>query len=101
MTGAAEFSTFRHTLAAIPVPVLGMTCEDDPQMSAWISARLWENAASVSDPDQLARVEAAVLDRLDPPLNPQARQPSPVRARITDLRRQRPATASARAGESV
>ena len=38
--GAAEFSTFRRTLAAILRLVLSLTAEDDPQLSAWINARL-------------------------------------------------------------
>ena len=69
LAGAAEFSTFRRTLAAILGPVLGMTGEDDPQLSAWISARLRVTAIPVPDADQLGQIEAAVLDRLDPPLD--------------------------------
>jgi hypothetical protein len=38
--GAAEISTFRRTLAAILLPVLGLDTEDDPKLSAWISTRL-------------------------------------------------------------
>jgi hypothetical protein len=43
----------------------------------------------VPDPDQFGRIETAVLDRLDPPLNLQGRPASPVRERITGLRRNR------------
>jgi hypothetical protein len=40
--GAAEFSTFRRTLAAILRSVLGLDTEDDPKLSAG-SAPTWES----------------------------------------------------------
>lgn len=89
LAGAAEFSTFRRTLAAILSPVLAMSGEDDPQLSEWMSAHLRVIAVPVPDADQLGRIETAVLDRLDPPLNLQGRPPSPVRERLTGLRRNR------------
>jgi hypothetical protein len=93
--GSAEFSTFRRTLAAILRPVLGMTAEDDPQLSAWMLAHMRVLPVPVPDPGQLGRAETAVLDALDPPLNLQGRPSSPVRARLTELRRHRgPGTAS-------
>jgi hypothetical protein len=49
----------------------------------------------VPDADQLGQTEAAVLDRLDPPLNLQGRLPSPVRTRLTELRRHRDSGAAA------
>jgi hypothetical protein len=87
LAGAAEFSTFRRTLAAILGPGLGMTSEDDPQLSAWISARLRVIAIPVSDADKLGGTESGVLDALDPPFNLQGRPPSLVRTRLTELRR--------------
>lgn len=89
LVGAAEFSTFRKTLAAILGPVLCMTDQDETRLSAWMSAHLRVITAPVTDPDQLGTVEAAVLDSLDPPLNLQGRPPSQLRARLTELRRQR------------
>jgi hypothetical protein len=89
LAGAAEFSTFRRTLAAILGTVLGMTGEDDPQLSTWIDAHLRIIAAPVPDPDQLGHIETTVLERLDPPLNLQGRQRSPVRRQLTALRRSR------------
>jgi hypothetical protein len=87
--GAAEFSTFRRTLAAILRPVLGLDTEDDPKLSAWISTRLGVNPVPVPDPDRLAEAETAVLDLLDPPLNLRGRPPTPIRARLAELRRGR------------
>jgi hypothetical protein len=87
--GAAEFSTFRRTLAAILRPVLGLDTEDDPKLSAWISTHLGVNAVPVPDPDRLAETETAVLDLLDPPLNLRGRPPTAIRARLAELRRDR------------
>jgi hypothetical protein len=87
--GAAEFSTFRRTLAAILTPVLGMTGEDDPQLSRWISEHLRVNAVPRLDTDRLGQAEATVLNALDPPLNLQGRPPSSIRTRLTELRRHR------------
>jgi hypothetical protein len=75
--GAAEFSTFRWTLAAILRPVLGLDTEDDPKLSAWISTHLGVNTVPVPDPDRLAEAETAVLDQLDPPPNLRGRSPTP------------------------
>jgi hypothetical protein len=95
--GAAEFSTFRRTLAAILRPVLGLDTEDDPKLSAWISTHLGVNAVPVPDPDRLAEVETAVLDLLDPPLNLRGRPPTAIRARLAELRRDRRADLAGRA----
>jgi hypothetical protein len=87
--GAAEFSTFRRTLAAILRPVLRLDGEDDPRLSAWINARLRVIAVAVPDADHLGDIETAVLGILDPPLNLRGRPPTPIRMRLTDLRRDR------------
>jgi hypothetical protein len=85
--GAAEFSTFRRTLAAILRPVLELSSEDDPQLSAWINAHLRVNAVPVPDADRLGQIETAVLGTLDPPLNLSSRPITPIRARLAELRR--------------
>ena len=95
--GAAEFSTFRRTLAAILRPVLGLDTEDDPKLSAWISTHLGVNTVPVPDPDRLAEAETAVLDLLDPPLNLRGRPPTSIRARLAELRRGRRAGPAGRA----
>jgi hypothetical protein len=87
--GAAEFSTFRRTLAAILRPVLGLDGEDDPRLSAWINARLRVIAVAVPNADHLGDIETAVLGILDPPLNLRGRPPTPIRVRLADLRRDR------------
>lgn len=82
-----EFSTFRRTLAAVLFAVLDLRSEDDPRLSAWINARLRVIAVAVPDADGLSMVESAILDMLDPSLNIRGRPPSPVRIRLTALRR--------------
>jgi hypothetical protein len=96
ISGAAEFSTFRQTLAAILAPVIGMTSDDDPQLSAWIKAHLRVIAVPVPDAERLGQAEVAVLEALDPVLNLKGRPSSPVRAQLTERRRHRggPATGS-------
>lgn len=87
LAGAAEFSTFRKTLAAILGPVLDITGEVESQLSAWMRAHLRVITAPVTERGQLGAVEAAVLDNLDPPLNLQGRSPSQLRTRLKELRR--------------
>jgi GIY-YIG catalytic domain-containing protein len=87
--GAAEFSTFRRTLAAILRSVLDLDGEDDPRLSAWINARLSVIALAVPDADHLGDIETAVLSILDPPLNLRGRPPTPIRMRLAELRRDR------------
>ena len=70
-------------------PTLPISLAANPKLSAWISTRLGVNAVPVSDPDRLAEAETAVLDLLDPPLNLRGRPPTPIRARLAELRRGR------------
>jgi GIY-YIG catalytic domain len=89
LAGAAESSAFRRSLAAILRSGVGLTGEDDPRLSEWMSTHLRVVVAVVSDADRLGLIEAAVLDGIDPPLNLRGRQASPVRARLTQMRSQR------------
>jgi hypothetical protein len=89
LAGAAEFSIFRRTLAAILRPVIGLANENDPLLSEWMSAHLQASAIAVTDANLLGQIEAAVLDNLDPPLNLTGRPAGPLRARLAELRRER------------
>lgn len=84
--GAAEFSTFRRTLAAILRSVLPLDTEDDPRLSAWISEHLRVIAIAVPDADRLGRIESAVLEALDPPLNLVGRPRTDVRIQLGRMR---------------
>jgi hypothetical protein len=87
--GRAEFSTFRRTLAALLRTSLSLTSEDDPSLSTWIRDHLQVTPVVVEDADALGRLEESVLQPLDPPLNLQGMTPTPLRARIKDLRHDR------------
>ncbi len=87
--GRAEFSTFRRTLAAALREPLALAYEDDPRLDDWIDAHLRVVPLPVDDPDSLSELEDDVLEQLDPPLNLQGMAPSPVRARLSQLRRER------------
>ncbi len=87
--GRADFSTFRRTLAAVLREPLGLADEDDPRLDDWIHAHLRVVALPVHDPDALAELEHDVLEELDPPLNLRGMPPSPVRAKLSQLRRHR------------
>ncbi len=84
--GRAEFSTFRRTLAALLRTPLTLTNEDDPRLSTWIHDHLQVAPVVVEDADALGRLEESVLQHLDPPLNLKGMAPTPLRARIKDLR---------------
>jgi hypothetical protein len=60
--GAAEFSTFRRTLAAILRPVLAMVSEDDLKLTASMHAQLRVIAVPVPGAGHLGQIETSVLD---------------------------------------
>lgn len=82
----AEMSTLRRTLAAALSAVLGLTDEDDPQLSAWIARNMTVVPVAVHDHEALSEMEAAVLERLDPPLNLRGRPDTPVRQELSRRR---------------
>jgi hypothetical protein len=86
LTGNVEFSTFRRTLWAVLTATLGLSGKDEQALSEWMRANLRVIAVPVPDADTLGRVEAAVLDELDPPLNLAGRPASDVRQSLSRLR---------------
>ncbi len=88
--GRVRSSTCRHTLAAILREPLGLAHEDDTRLNDWIDEHLSVVPLPVTDPDALAALEDDVLEELDPPLNLQGMRTTPVRARLSELRRSRP-----------
>jgi hypothetical protein len=87
LRGNIRFSTFRRTLWAILKTPLALEKGDEPTLSSWMEAHLRVVAMPVSDADELARTEAAVLDELDPPFNLAGRPATELRQRIKSLRR--------------
>jgi hypothetical protein len=88
-------STFRLTLASAlrgrlslePIGGGHMGRDGEARLTEWMHAHL--AVATVAYPDRagLDAFETLVLDRLDPPLNIAKRPPTPVRSRLTILRR--------------
>ncbi len=68
---------------------------DEEALTEWMKAHLRVLAAPYEDADTLGRLETQVLRLLDPPLNLQGMPPTPLRRRLTELRRQIKRTPSA------
>ena len=92
--GNVRSSTFRKTLTAVLRAPLDLRLAGpnklDPasnaQLTAWMHRHLRVATIGVSDRDGLAKLEEAVLERLDPPLNLMGMRPTPVRAELRRLR---------------
>lgn len=96
LQGSIRSSTFRRTLAAclrapLELEVLsgGVLARDsNVRLSAWIRAHLAFVVHPVDDRDVLADLERQVLRSLNPPLNLEGMPETPVRLRLSDLRRE-------------
>ncbi|HET6293294.1 MAG TPA: hypothetical protein VFG33_07965 [Kribbella sp.] len=88
LDGSAAFSTFRLTLASVLREPLELEHVDDPAVTEWMENHLCVIAVAVEDADSLMSLEHEVLDELDPPLNLSGRAPTPVRRRLSQLRRE-------------
>ncbi|WP_156525983.1 GIY-YIG nuclease family protein [Mycobacterium adipatum] len=92
--GNARSSTFRRTISALLLDQLQLVPAgggrlDSPSnavVSQWIAEHLTVGIVAVDDRDALGRVEQALLDQLDPPLNLDHCPSSAARARLTALR---------------
>ena len=82
-----EFSTFRRTLGAVQAHRQNSETVDEQALTQWMMAHLRVLAAPYEDADTLGRLETEVLRLLDPPLNLQGMPSTPVRLRLTELRR--------------
>lgn len=87
LDGRARFSTFRRTHGSLLLEPLGLRDADDPALSEWIQSHLRVVAVAVVDADALMTIEHQVLEQLDPPLNLKRMLPTPVRLRLSELRR--------------
>ncbi len=78
--GNHEFSTFRRTLGAV-------LRVDEARLTTWMHGHLRVVAVPCADADALGRLEELVLEEIDPPLNLKGMSRTPVRTRISELRR--------------
>ena len=86
--GRHDFSTFRLSLGSILASARTETEIDEERLTAWMHEHLRFVTIPVDDGDALDGLERAVLRELDPPLNLDKMPPSPIRGRLTELRRQ-------------
>ena len=93
--GNLSSSTFRHTISAILREPLNLrltepgklALADNRRVSGWIESHLRVVIVPWQDRDSLERIEQAVLDTLEPPLNLRGRPASVLRRCLTKLRR--------------
>jgi hypothetical protein len=85
--GNHDSSTFRLTLGAILAQAAGAAYIDEMRLTQWMKNHLRIVTIPFEDNDVLGRLERDVLVQLDPPLNLQGMQPTPVRRRLKELRR--------------
>lgn len=93
--GRIEGSTFRLTLSAalinpLRLQVTGprrLAAESEAKLSRWIGDHLQIATYPSAEADALADLERCVLADLDPPLNIDGMPSSPVRNRLSELRR--------------
>ncbi len=93
-----EFSTFRRSLGSILTEARGSDEIDEEHLTAWMHDHLRMVAVPVQDADALDGLETGVLAQLDPPLNLAKMPRSPVRSRLTQLRRLHSTTSASRRG---
>ncbi len=87
LAGNHEFSTFRRTLGSILAASVGSTVIDEAALTKWMGEHLRVVAVPYDDGDVLGRLERAVLQELDPPLNLQGMESTPIRRQLKLLRR--------------
>jgi hypothetical protein len=85
--GNHEFSTFRRTLGAILAHADGETQIDEGALTRWMHDHLRLVTVAYDDRDSLGGLERDVLSELDPPLNLQYMESTPIRRRLKELRR--------------
>lgn len=85
--GRHEFSTFRLSLGSVLAAAGGLAEIDENALTDWMHEHLRVAAVPVADADGLGGLESVILRRLDPPLNLSKMSASPVRLRVTELRR--------------
>jgi hypothetical protein len=94
LKGRIRASTFRLTLGAAlqrhlelqPIGPNTLAAESEHRLSAWIVDRLDVAVFSFHDADALADLEHRVLRMLDPPLNLEGMDTTPLRAALRTLR---------------
>lgn len=85
--GRHEFSTFRLSLGSVLAASDGAADIDEDALTDWMHEHLQVVAVPVAEADALDGLESTILRQLDPPLNLSKMPASPLRLRLTELRR--------------
>lgn len=85
--GRHSGSTFRLTLGSLLAATHGWNEIDEIALTAWMHDHLRVLALPYEDAATLGRLEHDVLSEIDPPLNLMGMNPSPLRVRLSELRR--------------
>lgn len=85
--GNHEFSTLRLSLGSILAEARGEVDIDEDALTAWMHKHLHLIAVPVANADTLGEVESAILTALDPPLNLNKLDQTPLRKRLSALRK--------------
>lgn len=83
-----DFSTFRRSLGSVLAHRQGTDTIDEARLTEWMHRHLRIVTVPVEDADILGQLESDVLLTLDPPLNLAKVPTTPLRVRLTELRRQ-------------
>lgn len=86
--GRHEFSTFRLSLGSILAAADGHDEIDEAALTQWMHTHLRLIPVPLTDADTLGDVETAVLTALNPPLNLDKVGKTPLRIRLSALRKQ-------------
>lgn len=94
LKGSVRTSTLRHTLAAILQRSPGRSRSDEgilppgeSELSKWMRSHLEIAVSPIENPKILATLEQQVIEMLDPPLNLRGMRRTPLRDRISGLRK--------------
>lgn len=82
------FSTLRWSLGSILANAHGLPAIDEVGLTQWMHAHMRVVAIPVDDPDILDDLETEILTELDPPLNLAKVSKTPLRTRLSALRKQ-------------
>nr|WP_040708058.1 hypothetical protein [Nocardia takedensis] len=83
-----EFSTLRRTLGSILAHANDQPSIEEARLTAWMRAHLRVVLIPVADADTLDALETEILRELDPPLNLAKVDRTPLRQRVSALRKQ-------------
>lgn len=82
-----KFSTLRRSLGSILAEANGQESIDEVELTSWMHAHLSAITIPVADPDRIDALESALLAELDPPLNLAKVSKTPLRQRLSALRK--------------